>query len=97
MEYRGLVIATALVIVLLYLLFRQPWVAAMVGLLFGVHPLTVEPIPWVGERKTLLAAFFALWVLIVYVRYARAERPSQCRRRRRWDRLAGTARSGCIG
>jgi Flp pilus assembly protein TadD len=62
---------TVLVIVLLYMLFGNPWVAAMVGLLFGVHPMTVETIPWIGERKTLLAAFFALWCLIVYVRYAR--------------------------
>ena len=34
---------TVLVIVFLYLLFGQPWPAAMVGLLFGAHPLTVEP------------------------------------------------------
>jgi tetratricopeptide (TPR) repeat protein len=68
----GLHIAnTALVIVLLYLLFRRVWVAAVVGLLFGLHPMTVEPIPWVGERKTLLAAFFALWSLVAYVGYAR--------------------------
>jgi len=58
---------TALIIVLLYLLFGQIWIAAAVGLLFGVHPMTVEPIPWVGERKTLLAAFFSLWSLILYV------------------------------
>jgi len=58
---------TALIIVLLYLLFGQIWIAAAVGLLFGVHPMTVEPIPWVGERKTLLAAFFSLWSLIFYV------------------------------
>ncbi len=62
---------TALVIVLLYLLFGQAWVAAGVGLLFGLHPMTVEPIPWVGERKTLLAAFFALWCLILYLRFVR--------------------------
>jgi tetratricopeptide (TPR) repeat protein len=62
---------TMLVIVLLYLLFDQEWMAAGVGLLFGLHPLMAEPIPWVGERKTLLAAFFALWCLILYVRYAR--------------------------
>ncbi len=61
---------TALIILLLYLLFGQAWIAAAVGLLFGLHPMTVEPIPWVGERKTLLAAFFALWCLILYVRYA---------------------------
>ena len=61
---------TALIIMLLYLLFGKPVVAAGVGLLFGVHPLTVEPIPWTGERKTLLAAFFALCCLVFYVRYA---------------------------
>jgi len=60
---------TALIIVLLYQLFGQVWIAAAVGLLFGVHPLTVEPIPWIGERKTLLAAFFTLWSLNFYIRY----------------------------
>jgi len=60
---------TALVMVLLYLLFNEPYVAAMVGLLFGLHPMTVEPIPWIGERKTLLASFFSLGCLILYVRY----------------------------
>ncbi len=63
---------TALIIVLLYLLFGQTWIAAAAGLLFGVHPMTVEPIPWVSERKTLLAAFFALWCLILYLRYTRS-------------------------
>jgi protein O-mannosyl-transferase len=62
---------TALIIVLLYQLFGWVWVAAGVGLLFGVHPLTVESIPWVGGRKTLLAAFFALWSLVLYVRFVR--------------------------
>jgi len=62
---------TLLVIVLLYRLFGEPWVAGLVGALFGVHPMTVEPIPWVAERKTLVATFFALGCLIAYVRYAR--------------------------
>ena len=60
---------TALVIVVLYLLFGRVWIAAGVGLLFGLHPMTVEPIAWVSDRKTLLAAFFALWCLILYVRF----------------------------
>ena len=63
---------TALIIILLYLLFGNIWAAAAAGLLFGVHPMTVEPIPWVGERKTLLAAFFSLWSLFFYVRYAKS-------------------------
>jgi tetratricopeptide (TPR) repeat protein len=62
---------TALMAALLYLLFGRAWVAAVLGLLFGFHPMTVEPIPWVGERKTLLAAFFALWCIVFYVWYAR--------------------------
>lgn len=62
-----------LVAVLLYLLFGQVWPAAMAGLLYGVHPTTIESIAWVSERKTLLAAFFALWCLIFYVRYVRKQ------------------------
>jgi protein O-mannosyl-transferase len=61
---------TALVILLLYLIFGHVWVAAIVGLLFGLHPLTVETIPWVSERKTLLGAFFAFACLLFYVRFA---------------------------
>ena len=67
------ILNTALIIVLLYVIFGRPFPAAMAGLLFGVHPLTVEPIAWITERKTPLAMFFALWCLIFYVRYARTK------------------------
>ncbi len=62
---------TLLVILLLYLLFGNIWVAAAVGLMFGLHPMTVETIAWVGERKTLLSAFFAFCCLIAHVLYQR--------------------------
>jgi protein O-mannosyl-transferase len=65
------VVNTILVLVLLHELFGNLLAATIVALLFGAHPLTVEAIPWVGERKTLLASFFALGSLICYVRYAR--------------------------
>lgn len=61
-----------LVLLLVYSCFGNPWSAAAVALIFGLHPLTVEPIAWVGERKTLLAAFFSLIALLCYVRYARS-------------------------
>ena len=61
---------TCLVIILLYLLFGSLWAAVAAGLLFGVHPMTVESISWVCDRKTLLAAFFSLWALVFYVQYA---------------------------
>ena len=63
------VLNTGLLVLLLQSLFRRPYIAALVGLLFGVHPLTVEPVAWVGERKTLLAALFTLGSLVTYVRH----------------------------
>ncbi len=75
------VLCTALLIVLCYQLFGQPLVAAMVGLLFGLHPLTVEPVAWVMERKTVLAACFAFACLCAYVQYAN-------RGRRAWFALS---------
>lgn len=68
------VLATLLVILLLYRLFGSWFAAAAAGLLFGLHPLTVEPVAWVGERKTLLAACFALATLLAYVEHARTGR-----------------------
>jgi hypothetical protein len=67
----------ALLTVLIYLLFGNAAVAGMVGVIFGLHPMTVEPIPWLGERKTLLSAFFALACLVTYVRYTQCGRAWQ--------------------
>jgi len=62
---------TALVIVILYLLFADVWAAAIAGLLFGIHPITVESVAWIAERKTVLSAFFSFWSLICYLLYTR--------------------------
>jgi tetratricopeptide (TPR) repeat protein len=85
------VLNSLLVSLLVLLLFRNPWVAALAGLLFGVHPLTVEPIPWVGQRKTLLAAFFSLCCLCLYVLYASRASNAEGRRRSRWPYPASLA------
>lgn len=71
------VLVTLLVVLILYRLFGALVPAAVAGLLFGSHPLTVEPVAWVGERKTLLATFFALACLLSYLQHARHGR-------RRW-------------
>jgi tetratricopeptide (TPR) repeat protein len=68
------VLATLLVVLLLYRLFGSLFAAVAAGLLFGLHPLTVEPVAWVGERKTLLAACLALGTLLAHVEHARTGR-----------------------
>jgi hypothetical protein len=44
------------------------------GLIFALHPLNVEPVSWISERKGLLAGFFGLLAILSYVRYVRRPR-----------------------
>ncbi len=44
--------------------------AGVIGLLFGLHPVHVESVVWVAERKDLLCAFFFLLSIMAYVKYA---------------------------
>jgi tetratricopeptide (TPR) repeat protein len=45
------------------------WRSAMVAALFALHPLHVESVAWVTERKDTLSAFFFLLTLLAYERY----------------------------
>lgn len=47
------------------------WRSALVAAIFGVHPLRVESVAWISERKDVLCTLFGLLCLIVYSRYAR--------------------------
>ncbi len=47
------------------------WRAAFVALGFGLHPLHVESVAWVAERKDVLSGFFWLLALLAYTAYAR--------------------------
>jgi len=46
------------------------WPSAMVAALFAWHPLHVESVAWISERKDVLSAFFWMLTLWAYVRYA---------------------------
>ncbi|HYP08919.1 MAG TPA: tetratricopeptide repeat protein [Bryobacteraceae bacterium] len=43
----------------------------LVSALFSVHPLRVESVAWIAERKDVLSAFLIVATLLVYERYAR--------------------------
>ena len=63
-------------VLLLFRVLRQMtgavWKSVVVAALFAVHPLQVESVAWVSERKDVLSAVFFLLMLDAYVRYARA-------------------------
>ena len=65
--------------VLLFVLFLRMtgafWQSAFIAALFAWHPLHVESVAWVAERKDVLSAFFGLLTLIAYVRYAQKRGP----------------------
>ena len=46
--------------------------AGVAGLLFGLHPVHVESVAWVAERKDLLCALFFMISTLAYVKYVRA-------------------------
>jgi protein O-mannosyl-transferase len=48
------------------------WRSALVAGLFAVHPLHVESVAWVAERKDVLSTFFGLLALCAYLKYASA-------------------------
>ncbi len=47
------------------------WRSAFVATLFALHPLHVESVAWISERKDVLSGFFGLLSLWTYTRYAR--------------------------
>ncbi|MGD1085060.1 MAG: tetratricopeptide repeat protein, partial [Verrucomicrobiota bacterium] len=73
--------------ILLFLLLRRLTRAegpcALVAALFALHPLHVESVAWIAERKDVLSAFF--WILTVwaYTRYVEESR-SKGSRRKTW-------------
>jgi Flp pilus assembly protein TadD len=60
-------------IILLYVLFIKltgnRWQSAFIAALFGLHPLHVESVAWVSERKDVLSTFFFLLTLLSYHSY----------------------------
>jgi protein O-mannosyl-transferase len=67
----------AMLLIVLRRLTSSLWRSALVAALFAVHPLHVESVVWISERKDVLSTAFGLIAILFYARYARS--------RRMWD------------
>ena len=73
------ILNTLILFVVLQRMTGALWKSGFVAALFALHPLHVESVAWIAERKDLLSAFFFLLALLAYARYARRQGP--------WDYL----------
>jgi len=78
----NLLIHLANVVLVFFLLCRllgesKATAAAGGALLFGIHPLQVEPVAWITGTNNTLAAFFGLLCLLAYMRAAEADRATR--------------------
>jgi Flp pilus assembly protein TadD len=81
-------LTAVLVFAALFSMTGALWRSALVAGLFAIHPLRVESVAWVAERKDLLAGFFWFGSILAYSFYVR--RPS-------WKRYALVAAAFAIG
>jgi len=68
----GLHVANVVLLLLVFLrLTGSLWRSAVVAALFAVHPLHVESVAWVAERKDVLSTLFWLLTMLAYIHYAK--------------------------
>ena len=67
------VLLHTIAVILLFLVLRRMtgtlWQSAFVAALFAIHPLHVESVAWISERKDVLSAVFFMLTLGAYIRY----------------------------
>lgn len=63
-----------LVFVVLRRMTGAAWMSLFVAVLFGLHPLRVESVAWVAERKDVLSVMFWMLTLLAYTRFVEESR-----------------------
>lgn len=60
---------TALLLLVLSAMTHRKWPSAFMAAMFALHPLHVESVAWVAERKDVLSTLFWMLAIIAYLRY----------------------------
>lgn len=69
--------STVLLFVVMLRMSGAVWRSGVVAAVFGLHPIHVESVAWVAERKDVLSAFFWMLTLWAYARYVSTSRKSR--------------------
>ena len=75
-HFNNVVLHTAAVILLFLVLYQMTaalWRSAFVAAVFAIHPLRVESVAWVAERKDVLSGVFFMLTLGAYLHYVRRQ------------------------
>ena len=83
--------ASVLLFLVLLRMTGALWPSAWVAAVFAVHPLHVESVAWVAERRDVLSGLFFMLILGAYALYAQRPTPS------RYRIVAGLLRAGPDG
>src|SRR5213595_2108136 len=69
------VLLHTIAVLLLFFVLKQMtdafWPSAFVAAIFAIHPLHVESVAWISERKDVLSAVFFMLTLLAYFYYTR--------------------------
>ena len=71
------ILNAALIFLLLKKIFSQTWISFFTALLFGLHPVNVESVTWIAERKNVLSMALLLMSFLAYLYYLEEERPGR--------------------
>ena len=71
------ILNTVLLLIWLNTMTGEFWKSSFVAALFALHPLHVESVAWIAERKDVLSTFFCFLALLSYTRYCQKQSRQQ--------------------